>query len=94
MFMYILRRLIIMIPTLILISIVSFAALVLPPGDYLTSYAAGLRTMGEQVDEEALESLRERYGLGQPVYVQYFKWVKGIVAATGAVAEWQRPVKI
>jgi peptide/nickel transport system permease protein len=95
MFMYILRRLIIMIPTLILISIVSFSALVLPPGDYLTSYAAQLRTMGETVDEEALNSLRERYGLGEPVYVQYFKWVKGIVTRGdwGQSMEWQRPVK-
>jgi peptide/nickel transport system permease protein len=95
MFMYVLRRLIIMIPTLILISIVSFAALVLPPGDYLTSYAAQLRTMGETVDEEALNSLRERYGLGQPVYVQYYKWVKGIITRGdwGQSMEWQRPVK-
>jgi peptide/nickel transport system permease protein len=95
MFMYIVRRLIIMIPTLILISIVSFSALVLPPGDYLTSYAAQLRTMGETVDEEALESLRERYGLGEPVYVQYFKWISGIVTRGdwGQSMEWQRPVK-
>ena len=91
---YIGRRVLIMIPTLILISIVTFAILQLPPGDYLTSYAAQLRAMGEQVDDEALESLRERYGMGQPVYIQYGKWVWGIITRGdwGQSMEWQRPV--
>jgi len=91
---YIMRRVLIMIPTLILISIVTFAILQLPPGDYLTSYAAQLREMGEQVDDEALQSLRDRYGMGQPVYVQYGKWVHGIITRGdwGQSMEWQRPV--
>jgi peptide/nickel transport system permease protein len=91
---YILRRMLLMIPTLILVSVISFAAILLPPGDYLTSYAAQLRTEGESVDEEAVNSLRERYGLGQPVYVQYYKWVHGIITRGdwGQSMEWQRPV--
>jgi len=91
---YILRRLLLMIPTLILVSVVSFTAILLPPGDYLTSYAAQLRTQGENVDEEAINSLRERYGLGQPVYVQYYKWIRGIITRGdwGQSMEWQRPV--
>lgn len=95
MFSYIVRRILIMIPTLILISMISFAALQLPPGDYLTSYAAQLSTQGEYIDQESLDSLRERYGLGQPIYVQYGKWVYGIVARGdwGQSMEWQMPVK-
>jgi len=91
---YILRRLVLMIPTLFVVSVVTFVALQLPPGDYLTSYAAQLRAMGESVDQEAIESLRERYGLGEPVYVQYTKWVYGIVVRGdwGQSMEWQRPV--
>ena len=94
MFGYILRRLLLMIPTLFLVSVISFTAILLPPGDYLTSYAAQLRTEGENVDEEAINSLRERYGLGQPVYVQYAKWVYGIITRGdwGQSMEWQRPV--
>ena len=94
MFGYILRRAILMIPTLFLVSVISFVAILLPPGDYLTSYAATLRTQGDNVDEEALNSLRERYGLGQPVYVQYAKWVYGIVTRGdwGQSMEWQQPV--
>src|SRR5512136_2624515 len=91
---YILRRAILMIPTLFLVSVISFTAILLPPGDYLTSYAATLRTQGDNVDEEAINSLRERYGLGQPVYVQYAKWVYGIITRGdwGQSMEWQRPV--
>jgi peptide/nickel transport system permease protein len=91
---YILRRMLLMIPTLLLVSVISFAAILLPPGDYLTSYAAQLRTEGENADEEAINSLRERYGLGQPVYVQYYKWVQGIITRGdwGQSMEWQRPV--
>jgi peptide/nickel transport system permease protein len=84
-----------MIPTLFLISVISFAALQLPPGDYLTSYAAQLTTQGEYIDQESLDTLRERYGLGEPVYVQYAKWVYGIITRGdwGQSMEWQRPVK-
>ncbi len=91
---YILRRLLLMIPTLFLVSVISFTAILLPPGDYLTSYAAQLRSESESVDEEAINSLRERYGLGQPVYVQYYKWVSGIITRGdwGQSMEWQRPV--
>jgi peptide/nickel transport system permease protein len=74
---------------------VSFAIIQLPPGDYLTSYAAQLRTTGDTIDEAELAALRERYGLGQPIYVQYLKWVKGILLHNdwGQSMEWQRPVK-
>jgi peptide/nickel transport system permease protein len=83
-----------MIPTLILISIISFLLLQLPPGDYLDSYAAQLRQQGDMVQQEAIDSLRERYGLGQPVYMQYFKWVTGIITRGdfGQSMEWQKPV--
>lgn len=95
MFGYIIRRVLLMIPTLFVISVISFTALQLPPGDYLTSYAAQLSTTGEYIDQEAINTLRERYGLGQPVYVQYGKWVYGIITRGdwGQSMEWQMPVR-
>jgi len=95
MFGYVMRRVLLMIPTLFLISIISFVAIQLPPGDYLTSYVAQLRTMGDNIDEEQIASLRERYGLGQPIYVQYGKWIWGIITRGdwGQSLEWQKPVK-
>jgi len=95
MFGYIIRRILIMIPTLFAISILTFILLQLPPGDYLTSYAAQLRSQGDMVQQEQIDTLRERYGLGQPVYLQYGKWVYGIVTRGdfGQSMEWQKPVK-
>ncbi len=91
---YIARRLLFMIPTIFLISVVSFIALQLPPGDYLTSYAAQLSAQGEGLDQQAIDALRERYGLGEPIYVQYAKWVWGILTRGdwGQSMEWQKPV--
>ncbi|MEP3278278.1 MAG: ABC transporter permease [Stappiaceae bacterium] len=75
---YIFRRLIYMVPTIFLVSIVTFIIIQLPPGDYLDSLAAEMGEAG--VDNTAvLEALRQQYGLGQPMYVQYFKWMKGIL---------------
>lgn len=95
MLMYILRRVGMMIPTLIVISVISFVIIQLPPGDYLTSYVAGLRQIGDEIDETELANMRERYGLGQPVYVQYYKWVSGIIlhGDWGQSMEWRKPVK-
>jgi peptide/nickel transport system permease protein len=95
MLLYIIRRVAIMIPTLIVISIISFIVIQLPPGDYLTTYAMQLRQQGDTIDVEELASLRERYGLGMPIYAQYWKWVSGIVLRGdwGQSMEWRKPVK-
>src|SRR5215216_6587450 len=76
---YIGFRLLMMIPTVFVISIVSFIIIQLPPGDFLTSYVAGLTSRGESIDEASIEALRNAYGLGQPLYDQYFKWITGIM---------------
>lgn len=91
---FITRRLLLLIPTLIAISIVSFAIIDLPPGDYLTSYMATLAQNGETLDPAQLQAFANHYGLGQPVYVQYFKWMSGILlhGDFGQSMEWQEPV--
>jgi peptide/nickel transport system permease protein len=91
---YIIRRVLWMIPTLFVISIISFTVIQLPPGDFLSSYVAQLREQGDDLDASAIASLREQYGLGQPIYVQYWKWVSGIVLRGdfGRSFEWQQPV--
>jgi peptide/nickel transport system permease protein len=95
MLLYILRRVGIMIPTLVVISIISFIVIQLPPGDYLTTYAMQLRQQGDTIDVAELEALRIRYGLGMPIYAQYWKWVSGIVLRGdwGQSMEWRKPVK-
>jgi peptide/nickel transport system permease protein len=76
---YIAYRVLLMIPTIFVISVVSFIIIQLPPGDFLTSYVAGLTARGESIDEATIQSLRNAYGLGQPMHVQYFKWITGVL---------------
>jgi peptide/nickel transport system permease protein len=91
---YIIKRILYMIPTVFVISMVAFAIIQLPPGDYLNSLAASYAAQGDMVDQEMLQALEERYGLNEPVYVQYWKWITGIITEGdfGESFEWNRPV--
>ena len=75
------HRLLLMVPTLLLISVVSFVIIQLPPSDYLNTYAANLEASGDLVDAATLEALKEQYGLDDPFHVQYLKWVSGSCGA-------------
>lgn len=76
---YIARRLIIFIPLILLISIITFFLIQLPPGNYLDTYVFRLQEAGLDVDEAEIVRLREQYGLDRPVYVQYFRWMSGLI---------------
>jgi peptide/nickel transport system permease protein len=92
---YIIRRILLFIPTLLIISIVTFIIIQLPPGDYLTAYAAQLTAESGSggLAEQRIEQLRERYGLNEPIYVQYWKWITGVLVGDfGYSLEWKRPV--
>ena len=82
-----------MIPTLIVISIISFTIIQLPPGDFLTSTLVAMSQSGESISQERMESLRARYGLDKPIYVQYLKWISGLARGDfGYSYEWHKPV--
>ena len=90
---YIIRRLLIMIPTLLVISTLVFVIIELPPGDYLESYVAELQSMGETVDEQHIAYLREQYGFGAPASERYFQWLTGILQGDfGYSFEYRLPV--
>nr|MBA2724714.1 ABC transporter permease [Actinomycetota bacterium] len=76
---FMLRRIAYMILTLFLISIVAFIIIALPPGDYLTTLIAQLRASGAAVDPGRIAALEVRYGLNQPLVVQYLKWITAII---------------
>jgi len=76
---YTIQRFILMIPTIIAVSIISFIVIQLPPGDYLTVHISNLEAAGESVDQATVNNLKLRYGLDRPVHIQYLKWVEGIV---------------
>src|SRR5919197_1421991 len=90
---YIGRRVVLAIFTVWAISVLSFTIIQLPPGDYVTSYIAQMASTGSVVSDEEAQQLRIQYGLGQPYYVQYLKWMKLIVRGEfGMSMEWRRPV--
>lgn len=94
MLQYILQRILLMIPTILIIGVLTFFLIELPPGDWLTSYIAGLRASGEEVDAAQIAALEKRYGLDQPVYMRFFKWASGILLEGdfGISLNWNRPV--
>lgn len=76
---YLLRRLLYVVPTVFLVSLVSFLIIQLPPGDYLSTVVANLSRTGQNVDPAQLAALKERYALDQPVVAQYWKWITNIL---------------
>ena len=72
---YTLNRLLIMIPTLLVISFVTFMIIKLPPGDFLSNQIAELKSQGDNAALEKVDFLRKQYGLDKPFLEQYAVWV-------------------
>jgi peptide/nickel transport system permease protein len=79
--------------TLFFVSIVGFIIINLPPGSYIEFYRARLEALGTMTADKQIEAIERRYGLNQPAYVQYFKWVGGFVRGDfGRSFEYNRDV--
>jgi len=90
---YVARRLLGMIPTLFVVSVLTFIIIQLPPGDFLTTLSIQAAQSGASMDEGAMEALRKQYGLDQPMYVQYLSWIAGFPRGDfGYSIEWKTPV--
>ncbi|MBK8906625.1 MAG: ABC transporter permease [Rhodospirillales bacterium] len=76
---YLSRRLLTMLLTLLVISLLIFIIIQLPPGDYLSSHIAELQSQGELVPVERIEFLRRQYGLDRSMFEQYFFWLFGLI---------------
>jgi peptide/nickel transport system permease protein len=93
MFRYVIQRLLIMIPTLLVISLIVFVIIQLPPGDYLDSMIAEMQSSGEKVDEAKIAFLREHYGFDKPILEQYALWLFGMLQGDfGYSFEYRLPV--
>jgi peptide/nickel transport system permease protein len=90
---FIARRLAGMIPFIFLVSITVFVLIKIPPGDFVSNYAASLAASGETVDDSMLADMRKRYGLDRPLPVQYWRWISGVAQGDfGYSFKWQQPV--
>ncbi len=91
---YLIKRVLYMIPTLVLTSILVFVLIELPPGDFLETFVADLLASGETVDPQHIEFLRQEYGFNEPAYVRYWNWATGmLVGDFGFSFEYQLPVR-
>ncbi len=79
MWQFMLRRLSYALLAVFVISLVSFAVIQLPPGDYVTDMINRVRAAGGKVDPEFEQRMREVYGFNQPMIVQYAKWLTNIL---------------
>lgn len=75
---YIIRRILFAVITLVIISIISFVIIQLPPGDTTSIRLQALQTAGVQVSQEQIDQIRADFGLDKPLYQQYFIWVGNI----------------
>lgn len=91
---YIIKRLLLLPLLLVIFSIFAFVIIQAPPGDYITTYIADLAASGSAIDQAQIDALRERYGLDQPMVIQYFKWTRRLVTGDlGFSLDWQKPIK-
>lgn len=90
---FILRRLLSMIPLLFVVSVITFVIIQLPPGDFFDTMQAEIASNGGSQDAQMFQVLRVRYGLDQPVYVQYLRWIQGWPEGDfGWSMAWNAPV--
>src|SRR5438309_2775930 len=90
---YLVRRVLLAAVTIVFISILSFIIIHLPPGDYVDAYIAQLASSGSIVSAEEVANLRAQYGLDQPLYVQYVRWIGMVLRGDfGMAMEYRRPV--
>lgn len=90
---YILRRLGYMAILIVLVAIIGFIIIELPPGSYLEFELDRIRNLGGDINQAMIDALRQQYGLDQPLHVRFFKWVSGFVRGDfGLSFEYWTPV--
>jgi peptide/nickel transport system permease protein len=93
MLIFIARRLILAAITCVMISILTFIIIRLPPGDFVDAYIANLAASGSTVTAEQAQAMRHEYGLDRSVFVQYGLWISRVIQGDfGISMMWRRPV--
>ena len=96
MLIYIFRRLTVLVPLLLLISILIFIVIQLPPGDFLDIYIYKLKQSGIELSADVKKGLERQYGLDRPYYYQYYRWISNIILKGdfGYSFGWNQPVNV
>lgn len=89
---FVLKRLLLLPLLMAVFSLTVFAIMQAPPGDFLTTYVATLASSGSSITAEQVAALRREYGLDQPIWIQYLKWMENLLTGNlGLSLEYQRP---
>jgi peptide/nickel transport system permease protein len=89
---FVLKRLLLLPLLMVVFSVTIFAIMQAPPGDFLTTYVATLSASGSSITADQVAALRHEYGLDQPVWIQYLKWMQNLLTGNlGLSLEYQRP---
>ena len=90
---YVIRRVIYAVVTMLVVSVVAYIIIQLPPGDYLTSYIMRLEMQGGEVTDAEVETLKREYGFDLPPHLRYFKWMANLLRGDlGRSFFYNRPV--
>ncbi len=79
MLVFIVRRLIYAVITLVAVSLIAFFIIELAPGSALTQEISRLRAQGNVVSDDQIAALEEKYGINDPWIVKYGKWAGGLL---------------
>ena len=91
---YIFRRIGYMMVTLVIICILSYLIVELPPGSYVEFEINRLRQQGGNVTQDQIKALEIRYGLNDPIYTRFWKWITGFVQGDfGESFQYRQPVR-
>ena len=92
MLQFIVKRVLLMLPTLLIISVISYIIIELPPGDYVSTVVGRLMEEGD-VPQDVIDNLRQQYGFGRPWYYRYWKWITRFITGDfGYSLAWHQPV--
>src|SRR5262245_18236999 len=91
---FIVRRVLMVVPFLFLLAALALFVIQLPPGSFVDTYRRNLEAQGGVVNEAQLQALEARYGLDNPLLVQYGLWISNILfrGDFGNSFTYQRPV--
>jgi peptide/nickel transport system permease protein len=89
---YAIQRGLQMVVLVFIISLIAFIVIQLPPGDFVDSYMSTIAG-GETLTQEAVQALRQQFGLDQPIYVQYVRWMSNVISGNfGLSFRYERTV--
>ena len=91
---YLLRRGAMLLVSVVVIAVLTFMIIDLPPGDYVSTYISNLQAQGVDVRQDEIAALKRRYGLDEPLYTRFVKWAWALLNGDyGMSFIWNRPVK-